>query len=65
MKITAYKDFEGNYIDSDYVIFEENSEDIIDDTYIKSDWHRDPEKIYIEIIEENTKYYDDYIKGKF
>lgn len=62
---SSYRDDEGNLVYSDNFIFEENPEDIIDDTYIKDDWFRNPEEIYIEILKENTKFYNDYIKGKF
>lgn len=59
---SSYRDDEGNLICSEDMIFDE---DIIDETYIKSDWYRDPEQLYIEILKENTKYYNNNIKGKF
>ena len=61
----CYRDEDGLVIDSDFMIFDENSDDIIDETYINDDWFRSPEVIYIEIVKENTKLYNDYIKGKF
>lgn len=56
----CYKDSEGNIICSDDYIFPENPED----DYI-NEWYRNTEEIYIEILIENTRYYNDYIRGKF
>ena len=61
MTSKCYQDFEGNIICSDDYIFPENSED---DYYI-NEWYRNVEEIYIEILKENTRYYNDYIRGKF
>lgn len=60
MTAKCYQDSEGNIICSDDYIFPENPED-----YIKNDWCKDLEQLYIEILKENTKYYNDYIRGKF
>ena len=56
----CYKDSEGNIICSDDYIFPENPED----SYI-NEWYINTEEIYIEILKENTRYYNDYIRGKF
>ena len=56
----CYKDSEGNIICSDDYLFPENSEN----AYI-NEWYRNTEEIYIEILKENTRYYNDYIRGKF
>lgn len=57
----CYKDSEGNIICSDDYIFPED----IEDTDIKCEWYCNPEEIYIEILKENTRHYNDYIRGKF
>ena len=58
--IRCYQDFEGNTICSDDVIFPEDSID-----YIKNDWYKDSEQLYIEILRENTDFYNNNIKGIF
>lgn len=50
MTAKAYKDFDGNYLDSDYVIFDEEVD--IDDTY-NTEWDMDDEDYYKMILEEN------------
>ena len=61
----CYKDTEGNVIYSDSVLFEENSENIIDKVYIKDVWCRDPQETYIEILEECSKCKKQLFKGGF
>jgi len=59
----CFKDTEGNVIYSDSVLFEENPEDIIDKVYIKDVLYRDPQEIYIEILEENKYIHKQLFKG--
>ena len=55
-----YEDEDGNIICSDDYIFPEDIE------YTdKNDWFRNAEEVYIEILKENTRYYNNYIRGKF
>lgn len=46
----CYKDCDGNYISSDYVLFIENPKDIIDKIYIKDVWYYEPCELYKEIL---------------
>lgn len=61
MTAKCYRDEDNNVICSDDYLFPENPED----KDFKCEWYCNPEEIYIEILQENTKYYNDYIKGKF
>lgn len=49
MRAKAYKDSDRNYINAEYVIFED---DIEDDKY-NQDWCMSAEKYYKQILEEN------------
>ena len=60
MTAKCYQGEDGNIIYSDDYLFPENPED----TYI-NEWYKNAEDIYIEILKENTRYYNDYIRGKF
>jgi predicted RNA-binding protein len=53
MKAKCYRNFEGEVIFSDDVLFIEKEEDIIDGMYIKDVWYREPSEIYAEILKEN------------
>lgn len=61
----CYKDTEGNVIYSDSVLFEEYPENIIDEVYIKNVWYRDPQEIYIEILEESKHINKKLFRGSF
>lgn len=58
-----YKDSDGNYISSDYVIFIENPKDIIDGCYIKEVWYQEPYEIYKEILKECKYIHKELFKG--
>jgi len=59
MTAKCYRDEDNNVICSDDYIFPESPEEYV------NDWYKDLEELYIEILKENTKYYNDYIRGKF
>lgn len=61
----CYKDTDGNVICSDSVLFEEYPENIIDEVYIKDVYYRDPQEVYIEILEENKHINKQLFKGSF
>lgn len=57
---TCFRDEDGNIICSDDYIFPKCIE------YAdKDDWCKSVEEIYIEILKDNTRYYNNYIRGKF
>ena len=59
----CYRDSDGNYISSDYVIFTENTEDIIDSCYIKDVWYKEPYEVYKEILKECNYIHKELFKG--
>ena len=59
----CYRDINGNPIGSDYVVFKENLLDIIDYTYIKDVFYREPIMLYEEILKENKIHSKKLFKG--
>jgi hypothetical protein len=58
MTAKCYKDIDDNFFGSDYVTFEEDSDDI----YIENDYDCDPEEMYRKILEENAYIYNQLVE---
>lgn len=65
MSIKGYKDEDGQYLNSDEVLFEENTYDIIDDLYIKDIFYIEPSKLYEEILNDKTCKSKELFKGNY